>query len=103
MVSGPASHQTGLDVDIWMLAAYNLKLPTTERENISSISLRRSKGAFVNKSWTAEHHKLLRFAASDPRVARIFVFPGVKMKKGIEPGLEKLGLGMGITITFMSG
>ena len=78
-----------------MLPANNLELTRTERENISSISLRRSKGAFVNKSWTAEHHKLLRFAASDPRVARIFVFPGAKVKmcedeKGDRAWLRKI-------------
>ena len=95
MVSGHASHQTGLDVDIWMLPANNLNLTRTERENISSISLRKSRGAYVNDSWTTEHHKLLRSAASDPRVERIFVFPGAKVKmckdeKGNRDWLRKI-------------
>ena len=80
MLSGHRSHQIGLDADIWMLPPDNLRLSRTARENLSSISMRRSKGAFVNSSWTPAHHALLRAAASDRRVARIFVFPGAKVQ-----------------------
>ncbi|WP_420004777.1 penicillin-insensitive murein endopeptidase [Arenibacterium sp. LLYu02] len=80
MISGHASHQIGLDADIWMLPPDRLNLSAQERENISSISLRRSEGAYVNDNWTPQHHALLKAAASDPRVARIFVFPGAKVK-----------------------
>ncbi|WP_425097595.1 penicillin-insensitive murein endopeptidase [Tropicibacter sp. S64] len=80
MLTGHASHQIGLDADIWMLPASNLNLSAKERENISSISLRRSSGAYTNDNWTPQHHELLKAAASDPRVARIFVFPGAKVK-----------------------
>ncbi|MCY4180176.1 MAG: penicillin-insensitive murein endopeptidase, partial [Litoreibacter sp.] len=51
-----------------------------ERETISAISMRRSEGAFVNVRWTRAHHEVLKAAASDPRVARIFVFPGAKVQ-----------------------
>ena len=77
-VSGHASHQIGLDVDIWMKPADRLNLTRSERENISSISTRRAKGAFVNENLSRAHHEILKAAASDPRVARIFVFPGAK-------------------------
>ena len=40
MISGHASHQMGLDVDIWMLPAKNLNLTKSERESISSIDVR---------------------------------------------------------------
>ncbi len=80
MLTGHASHQIGLDADIWMLPATRLNLTRTERENISSISLRRAEGAYVNSSWTRQHHELIKAAASDPRVARIFVFPGAKVQ-----------------------
>ena len=49
MLSGHRSHQIGLDIDIWMLPANNLKLSRREREKISSISLRRAKGAYINE------------------------------------------------------
>ena len=80
MLTGHRSHQLGLDVDIWMLPASNLKLSRTERENLSSISTRREKGAFVNENWTRAHHNILKAAAKDKAVARIFVFPGAKVK-----------------------
>ena len=80
MLTGHASHQIGLDVDIWMLPPSQLDLTETERENISSISMRRASGAFTNDDWTPQHEALLRAAASDDRVARIFVFPGAKVE-----------------------
>ncbi len=80
MLSGHRSHQIGLDIDIWMLPPERLNLSRNARENISSISLRRQNGAYVNQNWTAEHHKIIREAARDPAVARIFVFPGAKVQ-----------------------
>ena len=79
MLTGHRSHQIGLDADIWMRPADRLNLSRSERENISSISMRRSNGAFTNSSWTQSHHNIIKAAASDPRVARIFVFPGAKV------------------------
>jgi penicillin-insensitive murein endopeptidase len=80
MTDGHRSHQSGLDVDIWMLPARDLTLSRRDRENISSISMRRAQGAYVNDNWTPSHHAILRAAARDPRVARIFVFPGAKVQ-----------------------
>ncbi|MCR9124892.1 MAG: penicillin-insensitive murein endopeptidase [Rhodobacteraceae bacterium] len=80
MLSGHRSHQTGLDIDIWMLPADRLTLSRNQRENISSVSLRRANGAFVNDNWSAAHHQILKAAARDSRVARIFVFPGAKVR-----------------------
>lgn len=79
MLTGHASHQIGLDADIWMLPPDRLNLTRQERENISSISMRRASGAYTNSSWTPQHEAVLKAAASDPRVARIFVFPGAKV------------------------
>lgn len=80
MLTGHRSHQSGLDGDFWMLPATDLTLSRNERENISSISMRRANGAFVNDKWTRAHHNILKAAASDPAVARIFVFPGAKVQ-----------------------
>lgn len=79
MLTGHASHQSGLDIDIWMLPPERLNLSRQEREDISSISMRRERGAYTNDRWTDAHMRLLRAAASDDRVARIFVFPGAKV------------------------
>ncbi|OWU80821.1 penicillin-insensitive murein endopeptidase [Phaeobacter sp. 22II1-1F12B] len=80
MLSGHRSHQLGLDIDIWMLPPSRINLTRAERENISSISMRRANGAFVNDNWSRIHHEVIKAAASDPRVARIFVFPGAKVQ-----------------------
>ena len=80
MLTGHASHQMGLDADIWMLPPKSLNLSRAQRENISSISMRRSSGAYVNSSWTPAHHEVIKAAAQDPRTARIFVFPGAKVQ-----------------------
>lgn len=79
MLTGHASHQVGLDADIWMLPPDRLNLTEAERESLSSISTRRASGAYTNGNWTVQHMQLLREAASDPRVDRIFVFPGAKV------------------------
>jgi len=95
MLSGHRSHQIGLDIDIWMLPAARLNHSASARENISSISTRRAKGAYVNNNWSRAHHRIIREAAKDKRVARIFVFPGAKVQmckdaKGNRKWLRKI-------------
>ena len=80
MLTGHRSHQLGLDIDVWMRPAGDLNLNRGTRENLSSISTRRANGAFVNENWTPQHHQILKAAASDPAVARIFIFPGAKVQ-----------------------
>ncbi|HBT01333.1 MAG TPA: penicillin-insensitive murein endopeptidase [Citreicella sp.] len=80
MTSGHASHQIGLDADIWLRPADDLTLSRAARESISSISMWRSSGAYVNSQWTRAHHDLVKAAAQDPRVDRIFIFPGAKVQ-----------------------
>ena len=80
MTSGHASHQMGLDADIWMLPPARLDLTRAERESLSSISVRTEDQRAVNRNWTARHHALLRAAASDARVDRVFVSAAVKIE-----------------------
>jgi penicillin-insensitive murein endopeptidase len=95
MLTGHRSHQTGLDIDVWMRPATNLRLSRGVREELSSISMRRAKGAYVNDQWTRAHHEILKAAAKDSAVARIFVFPGAKVQmcndeKGDRAWLNKI-------------
>lgn len=95
MLSGHRSHQIGLDADIWMRPANDLRLTRNKREAISSISMWRNRGAFVNEKWTRAHHNVIKAAAKDKRVARIFVFPGAKVamckaEKGNRKWLRKI-------------
>lgn len=80
MLTGHRSHQTGLDADIWLYPTQRMDLSRRERENISAISMRRERGAYVNANWTRAHHELVKAAAQDRRVARIFIFPGAKVQ-----------------------
>ncbi|MCC5967573.1 MAG: penicillin-insensitive murein endopeptidase [Natronohydrobacter sp.] len=80
MTSGHASHQIGLDIDIWMLPPRRLNLSAAERESISSISVRTEDQRSVNSNWSRQHHELLKQAALDPRVDRIFVAAAVKIE-----------------------
>ncbi len=79
MVSGHASHQIGLDADIWMLPPSRLDLTRAQREKISSISVRTDDQRNVNGNWTRAHMAVLKAAALDPRVDRIFVTPPAKI------------------------
>lgn len=78
MLSGHQSHQSGLDVDIWMLPAMRLDLSRADRETLSSISVRNAAQTWVNDNFTAAHMQILKAAAEDAAVDRIFVTPPVK-------------------------
>ncbi|MCJ8138384.1 penicillin-insensitive murein endopeptidase [Falsirhodobacter halotolerans] len=80
MTSGHASHQIGLDADIWMLPPTSLTLSRAQRESLSSISVRTEDQRSVNRNWTPQHHALLQSAAMDSRVDRIFVAAAVKIQ-----------------------
>ena len=96
MTSGHASHQIGLDADIWMLPPRSLSLSEAEREEISSIPVRSADQRSVTENWTRTHRELLKAAASDPRVDRIFVAAAVKIemcktaKKADKKWLQKI-------------
>jgi penicillin-insensitive murein endopeptidase len=80
MNSGHASHQMGLDVDIWQLPPRRLNLSASEREELSSIPVRSSDQRSVTANWTPAHRAIMRQAALDPRVDRIFVAAAVKVE-----------------------
>lgn len=78
MTSGHASHQIGLDADIWMRPGYARELSRAEREEIGSFTVTAANHMSVNERWTPQHMQVLRAAASDPAVARIFVHAAIK-------------------------
>lgn len=81
MMTGHASHQIGLDADIWFTPMPNRRLTPSERENMSATSLVNEKThRVIDKLWTPAHERLLKRAASYPEVERILVNPGIKKK-----------------------
>lgn len=79
MTSGHASHQIGLDADIWLLPPRRVKLSRAERERVSSVSVRSADQTRVTGAWTPAHREILKAAALDPRVERIFITPVAKI------------------------
>jgi penicillin-insensitive murein DD-endopeptidase len=81
MLSGHASHQIGLDADIWFTPMPNRRLSAEERETIGSESMLKGDSLYVDdRKWTQAHAAVLRRAASYPEVERILVHPGIKKK-----------------------
>ncbi|GLQ53822.1 penicillin-insensitive murein endopeptidase [Devosia nitrariae] len=79
MKSGHASHQTGLDVDIWLQPMPNHVLSAEERENLSAVSVLKTGTRDVDPARFGEAQRLLIYRAAQlPGVARIFVAPGIK-------------------------
>lgn len=81
MLSGHASHQTGLDVDLWINPMPARRLNRSEREDISAVAVVDPGPHEIDEGkWTPALGRLIRRAALDPRVERIFVAPGIKKK-----------------------
>lgn len=78
--SGHASHQSGLDADIWLRLSAP-KLPASKRQghnDVRAVLLVDRKKLKVTPSFKWKHAELIRLAAQDDRVARIFVHPAIK-------------------------
>jgi penicillin-insensitive murein endopeptidase len=76
MPSGHASHQTGLDADIsFYLADHPLSEEERDHPDITSVLM---KGVPSAQRWGTAQTTLLKIAATDPRVERIFVNPAIK-------------------------
>ncbi len=96
MLSGHASHQIGLDADIWLTPMPNRRLTSSEREDVSAISMLKGDSLYVDPDiWTPAHAAILRQAASYGQVERILVHPGIKKKlcdtvKGDRAWLSKI-------------
>ena len=81
MLTGHASHQVGLDADIWLRPMPNRRWSRTEREKTSAISvLKKGTVRVNNRVWTKAHEGLIKTAAQYREVQRIFVHPGIKKK-----------------------
>lgn len=81
MLTGHASHQIGLDADIWLSPMPNRRFSASERESTSAISVLKTKSVVTDPSiWTEAHGRLIMRAAGYPEVQRILVHPGIKKK-----------------------
>src|SRR6202140_4963600 len=79
MLTGHASHQIGLDADIWLTPMPDRRLSRNEREETSAVMMGRADRLDIDPSvWTPNHLMLIRDAAREPSVQRIFVNAAIK-------------------------
>jgi penicillin-insensitive murein endopeptidase len=78
MRTGHASHQIGLDADIWLTPMPSRTLSKGERESMMATNVVRADRLDVNKAWTPDSMAVVKLAAQDARVERIFVNAAIK-------------------------
>jgi penicillin-insensitive murein DD-endopeptidase len=79
MLTGHASHQVGLDADIWLTPMPDRRLSRDEREEMPAVMMVREDRLDVDPSvWTPGQLMLIRDAAQEPSVQRIFVNAAIK-------------------------
>jgi penicillin-insensitive murein DD-endopeptidase len=93
MLTGHASHQVGLDADIWLTPMPDHRLSVEEREFMSATEVVRPDRLDVDTSvWAHKHTALIRTAAEDPDVERIFVNAAIKKALCREAGPDRAWL-----------
>ena len=78
MLTGHASHQIGLDADIWFTPMPDQLLSNKDRESMSARLMVKNRSEIDPKAWSESRAKLVRRAALYPQVGRIFVHPPIK-------------------------
>jgi penicillin-insensitive murein endopeptidase len=93
MLTGHASHQLGLDADIWLTPMPDRTLSSEEREFMSAVNMVAADRLEVDpKVWTHTRTDLIRTAAQDADVERIFVNAAIKKALCREAGTDRAWL-----------
>jgi penicillin-insensitive murein DD-endopeptidase len=93
MLTGHASHQVGLDADIWLTPMPARNLSAEERETIAPLMMvREDRKDNDPANWTPSHLKVIKAAAEDPVVERIFVNAAIKKALCREAGSDRAWL-----------
>jgi penicillin-insensitive murein endopeptidase len=79
MLTGHASHQVGLDADVWLTPMPKRELTRRDREEMSATDVVAENRRDVDpKVWTRDHVAVIKAAAEEPAVERIFVNAAIK-------------------------
>ncbi|MFZ0989895.1 MAG: penicillin-insensitive murein endopeptidase, partial [Xanthobacteraceae bacterium] len=90
MISGHTSHQVGLDTDIWFTPMPNHVQSREEREFTSATDIVAPNLLDIDPQiWTPTYTALIRTAAKDPAVTRIFVNAAIKKALCREAGSDR--------------
>jgi penicillin-insensitive murein endopeptidase len=94
MITGHASHQIGLDADIWFTPMPARTLSRQEREEMSATNLVRPDRLDVDPAvFTQTHVALIRLVASESLVDRVFVNAAIKKALCRAAGPDRAWLG----------
>ncbi len=76
-----ASHQTGLDADVWLDTQPKRRMSAAERDAVEVVSLVRADGRDINPAiWSPQHATLIRLATQLPGVDRVLVNAAIKQQ-----------------------
>jgi penicillin-insensitive murein endopeptidase len=90
MITGHASHQIGLDADIWFTPMPDHVLSREEREMDGAVDMVAPDRLGVDpKVWTHIRTEMIKTAAEDPAIARIFVNAAIKKQMCSEAGADR--------------
>jgi len=93
MISGHSSHQVGLDVDIWFKPMPDRVLSREERELDDGVNMAAPDGLGVDPEvWSKTRTAMVKAAAEDPAVTRIFVNAAIKKEMCSEAGSDRAWL-----------
>jgi penicillin-insensitive murein endopeptidase len=93
MLTGHASHQVGLDADIWLTPMPDHTLTREERETMSATMIVAPSRLDVDpKVWTPQHVAVVKAAAEDAQVERIFVNAAIKKALCRDAGKDRAWL-----------
>jgi penicillin-insensitive murein DD-endopeptidase len=90
--NGHASHQTGLDVDVWYAypqRALHRRLSLADREGLQAEDVVDARRQAIVPRWSKRVARLVRLAATDARVDRVFVNPAIKRALCEQSGADR--------------
>lgn len=79
-LTGHASHQMGLDADIWLRMGAMSDQEALNSDGKGLLVVNRAAQRVDDNIWNQHHFNLIKLATQDPQVARIFVNPAIKLK-----------------------
>ncbi|BFU59183.1 MULTISPECIES: penicillin-insensitive murein endopeptidase [Rodentibacter] len=79
-LTGHASHQMGLDADIWLRMGAMSDKDALNSDGKGLLVVNRQAQRVDERVWNNHHATLIKLATADPNVTRIFVNPAIKLK-----------------------
>ncbi len=90
--SGHASHQTGLDADIWLRFGPMDAETARNPAGLATLMVNHTTQRVDESVWTDKQATLIKLAAQDSRVNRIFLNPAIKVKLCQTAGTDRAWL-----------